>query len=77
MAAFFSYVPIGDLDGQHAKVALLKSAPTEAELLLDTTFDPDQAGSRNAADVTDTGARSQVTNSKTGEVVSAAVCGVA
>jgi hypothetical protein len=76
LADFFSYVPVGDLDGHHAAVTLLKSADTLAALLADTTFDPDQTGTRNAANVTDLGDRKQVTNTKTNDVVSAAVCRV-
>jgi len=77
MPGFFSYVPIDDLDGQHGVVSLLKSASTKAALIADPTYDPNQIGSRVATDVTDTGIRKQVTNTKTNDVVSAAVCSVA
>ncbi len=76
MSVVFSYVPVDNLDGRHAKVKLLRSAVTEAELLADTTYDPHQSGSHDAAGVTDTGTRCDVTSTLGGHVVSAAVCRV-
>jgi hypothetical protein len=67
---------MGDLDGHHTVVTLLKSADTEAALLVDLTYDPDQTGTRNAAAVTDTGTHKPLTNSKTNQVLIAAVCKV-
>ena len=76
MAGFFSYVPVADLMLKHGCVTLLKSAESEAALLADPTYDPNEVGSRIAADVTDTGTRQQLTNRNTGDVVAAAVCNV-
>jgi hypothetical protein len=76
MVGFFSYVPIADLTLQNGEATLLKSAASEAALLADPTYDPDQVGSRDIANIADTGTRQQVTNTKTGDVVSAAVCSV-
>jgi transposase InsO family protein len=76
MSVVFSYVPVDNLDGRHPKVKLLKSAPTRGELLADTTYDPHQSGSHDAAGVTDTGTRCDVTDSLSGDIVAAAVCRV-
>ncbi len=76
MAGFFSYVAIADLTLQDGVATLLKSADSEAALLADPTYDPDQVGSRDIKNITDTGTRQPVTNTKTGDVVSAAVCSV-
>ncbi len=76
MVGFFSYVAIADLTLEDGVATLLKSADSVAALLADPTYDPDQVGSRGVSNIADTGTRRQITNTKTGDVVSAAVCSV-
>jgi hypothetical protein len=76
MPDFYAFVSPAELASGHDPVEILRSAKTVGALLADKSFNPDQTAVWARAKVGPATRTEEITNQKTGDLVTAAVCGL-
>jgi hypothetical protein len=76
MADFYAFIAADELASGHDPVCVLRSSDTLSDLLMDKSFNPDQTAFWARAKVGPSSGQTLVVNQKTGDTLTAAVCGV-